>query len=526
MRLSAFSRARAYALLFLLAGALARIAGLFHPPPLDIDEVRYLVTAHHAAAGIGYSDWRGPETHIHPAHPLLTAALAGKRIEGLEVSGRIITCFGAIACLIPLGLLACRLGGEAASPLALALLAIHPVLARQASAVAPEGLYVLFAAMGLLTLLPRAGVAPSAWRWALAGAFFGGAYLARSEGLLVGILAGSLAAACAAGGFRRRAGGLLLFLFALLCVASPFLIFVHRVTGSWTLTGKTLELFFIGQALRETGGVPPDYLRLRALEAQWGGVMPYLLAHPREVLLGALLNARAIFARILPALLGVPGLLGILAWLAAVWRDRDRRRASLLLLSPCLTLILMLLTFPNQRVVSSVLPFLLILAAVGWSWLLRTFLQAPQARIVALLALLAVAGIGGWGRSLGRLRAGDFVSPLPERVAADKALSEANPARIACNDPVLSFYAGEPALFGPPGRYAPLPSKQACPELVEHLTQRQASVAILSEFGAGLDAEELDAVSGSCPLREIFRTKRSQGRTLQVLALESPGGVR
>jgi len=527
MRLSsAPSRHLPFAVLLLLAGALLRVAGLFHPPSLDIDEARYLVTAHHVAAQVGYSDWRGPQTHIHPAHPLLTAALAGSGIEGLEAAGRLATCVGATLCLIPLALLADRLGGRLAALLALALLAFHPVLARNASTIAPEGMYVLFTGGALLTLLPRADIPLPRWRWALAGGLFGAAYLARPEGLPVGILAGGVAAACFPGPARRRVEGWIVFLLVMLAPASPFLIFIHRVTGSWSLTGKTLELFFIGQGLRETGGAPPDAMRLRELEAQWRGVLPYLAAHPRETAQAALLNGRGVFGRILPSQVGLAGLPGLLAWLAAAWRDAALRRRTLLLLAPCLTLLLMLLTFPNQRVVSSVLPFLLILSAIGWARLAQVTTLSSRATLALLLAILVLGAALGWGRTLGRLRGVmDFAAEAPERVAARKALTrQPDPARIVSNDPVLSFYIGDPSLFGPPGHYAPL-SGRTCSDLTGELGGRQASVAILTG-SATLPADALASNSPRCPLREIFRTTRSQARPLQVLTLEPTGAPR
>ena len=509
----------------LTAGALLRLAALAHPPPINIDEVRYLLTPHHVAAGLGYSDWRGPDTHIHPAHPLLTAALAGSRQQALESCGRVVTFIGSVLFMLPLTALALRLGGKEVALFGLAFIALHPALARAAATVEPEGLYVLAIGLALLLLLPLTEGPVPIWSWGLAGVLFGLAYMARPEGLPVGILAGSMAAILGRATIRHRAwSGLVLLLGALLLTASPFLLFIHRATGEWSLTGKTLELFFIGQGLRETGGIPPDFLRLRELERQWGGILPFLWANPRSVLEGAALNARSLFGRVLPGLLGPAGLLGLMGFLMALPRDRDLRRKSLLLLTPCLTLFLMLFTFPNSRVAGSVVPFLLILAAFGWVHWLTTLIPGRKLRLGLAIAILGLGGILAWTQTFRRLAASTWWETVtPERDAAGRALELAgNPLQFASTDPVLSFYAGEPGLFGPPGIYRPLPGAAPCNELESILRERHAKVAIVSGRKAEIPA---GAPSAACSLKVVLETRRQDGRPLWVLALEPDVGI-
>jgi len=508
----------------LMAGALLRLAALAHPPPVNIDEVRYLLTAHHVAVGLGYCDWRGPETHIHPAHPLLTSALAGSRRELLESRGRLVTLVSSVLLLAPLTCIAYRLGGPSSAIVALAFLALHPALVRSAATVEPEGLSVLAIGLALLLLLPIIDESLPLWRWSAAGVLFGGAYLARPEGIPVGVLAGLTALLLARAQDQHRSmAGLGIFLAALLVTASPFLLFIHRVTGEWGLTGKTLELFFIGQGLRETGGAPPDYLRLRELERQWNGVLPFLRANPRAVLQTAAMNARGIFGRILPSQLGAFHLAGLLAFLMALPGHAKRLRQSLLILTPCLTLLLMLLTFPNARVAGSVLPFLLILSAAGWMHWVDTLISSVRLRAGLTLAILALGGLLAWSRTPGQNPTGlGWGAVSPERAAAQRALERAGDSRrIASNDPVLSFYAGEPDLFGPPGIYTPLPGTACCEALQAILMDREATVAILSGRSSGSCT---DFASQACSLRPIFEARRRGGEPLRVLALEPDTG--
>jgi len=136
-------------------GALLRAGALAEAPVLTIDESRYLVVSHHLRHGFGYTNWDGPETHVHPLHPAL-AALVGASLESLEARGRLVTFLASILLLVPVTFLALRLGGHLAALLALFLLAVHPWLVRASPSVQPESLYVLLVACALLILLDAA----------------------------------------------------------------------------------------------------------------------------------------------------------------------------------------------------------------------------------------------------------------------------------------------------------------------------------------------------------------------------------
>jgi hypothetical protein len=244
---------------------------------------------------------------------------------------------------------------------------------------------------------------------------------------------------------------------------------------------------------------------------------------PGAVLEAAALNARGIFGRILPSQLGAVGLVGLLAFVASLPGHTKLLRQSLLILTPCLTLLLMLLTFPNARVAGSVLPFLLILSATGWIHWLDTLIASPRLRVGLTVAILALAGIMAWSRTLGQSPAGlRWGTASPERAAAHRALEQAGDSGgIASNDPVLSFYAGEPALFGPPGAYQPLPGAASCSELVSILRERHARVAILSGSQAAI---AFDTSSERCSLQIAFQTRRRDLEPIRVLALEPDTG--
>jgi hypothetical protein len=506
--------------LALLAVA-CRVAALPRAPALGIDEARYLVAAHHLRNGMGYSDWRGPEIDIHPLHPTLTAALGGAR-ETLEWRGRMVTLAASCLLLAPLALLAWRLGGGAGCAVTLLLAGTHPWLVRNAVSDQPESLYVLLVACALVLLWPETGVPARTWRWILAGLLFGLAYLARPEGLPVAVAAMTVALIA-----RRREGGIAarvaLALGLALVAASPYLLFLRAKTGEWTLTGKFAELFFVGQALHDAGQTPPDVSAYLDLIERWKTVSAFILANPAIVLRRAAENAARIFGWIVPRSLGPAGLLGVILC-GALWvRRRDLRPRLLLVACPSLTLLLMLLTFKNERVIASVLPFLFVLASAGLATLLDLMGARWQQSRSAAIGLLLLLAASLWTGPLLRARAGVRSPGRPlDRQVARLALREAgDAASIASNNPALSFYVGDPAMFGPPGNYEPLPWSASCRELAALLRLRGDRVAIL-------DGDLEGPIAGreaGCGLRLAGRfTDTTLDRSLTVLTLDPASG--
>src|SRR5439155_1021349 len=139
------------------------------------------------------------------------------------------------------------------------------------------------------------------------------------------------------------------FLAMLLVTSSTYLLFLKSATGSWTVTGKVAELFFVGQSIYDAGNRPADSsIYLRLIE-RWKGVLPFIFANPEAVLLRVLDNARRILGWTVPLTLGPAGLAGLIGGVDVFRQRSDLRRPLVLLLTPCLTLLLMLLTFENLQ---------------------------------------------------------------------------------------------------------------------------------------------------------------------------------
>jgi len=493
-----------------------RLAAWLDPPPINIDEARYLVAAHHLRTGVGYSDWRGAEIDIHPLHPWLVSVL-GMPGSSLEARGRALTLVCSLLLLVPLGLLAADLGGGVALAIFLLLAGAHPWLAMAAAPVQPESLYVFLVACALCLLCAECPERISGWRWALSGTLFGLAYLARPEGILVGPLAGVVALSRDDHLRPRTFIRYGVFVVAAVTAASPYLLFLRRVTGEWTIAGKTAELFFAGQAFYDAGGLPDETWSYLALMDRWQGILPYVAAHPGVVLSRVAHNLMVIWGWLLPLGLGPAGLAGILGCAILCLRRKSLRGRILLIACPSLTLVLMLFTFKNQRVAASVLPFLFVISSVGLVAIAERFSLlegGPRTRASAALVFVVMAW---WAPAAWRVVTRGR-SSWPDRQAARLAVLAAGSAdRVASNNPALSYYVGDPLLFGPPGRYRPLDREASCLDLAVDLRQRGARVAVLDgerssrETGAGMDG---------CPLRLVATLDDpATDRRIRILAL-------
>jgi cysteine synthase A len=500
-----------------MLAVLLRAGALATAPPLSIDEVRYLVVSHHVQSGAGYSDWRGPETHVHPLQPVLVA-LAGHGGASLETRGRLTAMVSSILLLLPIALLAARLGGVIAAALALLLAGVGPWLVRAAPAVQPEGLYAFLVASGLLLLLGRDDEPIRTWRWGAAGTVFGLSYLARPEGFLVGLVAVVVASALGRRAGRLSPRGLALFLIALLLVSLPYLLFLRRATGAWTLTGKGAHVFFMGQAdhLENDPDLRND--SIDDLKRRYGTAWSYFSSHPGEVLSGAAENAVKIILGTLPRAIGPAGILGLAGAAAVALTRRALRLQFLLVASPCITLVLLLFSFPTERVAATMVPFLLVLASAGLAAYAGAWFRGGSTRAGIAVSLLFMMAMIGWVPAAGRAWMRPAGGRSLESRAVARALEEAGrDGVVLSNNPVLSFYAGDPRLLGPAGEYHPLSFNATCGEIEDRMRHDGARAALLDIVG---HPPRIRPGDPDCPLQlPLQLDEPTQDRVIQVLTL-------
>jgi hypothetical protein len=212
---------------------------------LAFDEGWYLLLARSLFTGDGYSLIGIPHITLSPLFPILAGAV-GTLVDSWVWGGRIVAATASGLVVLPAWSVYRRLAGPRTAFVAAGLVAILPSMA---PFVVPFwiGADLWVGAEPLLHLLLYAGVAT--WlaadekgglaRWALAGAFFGLAFLARPEAIITwGLLGLAALALAAASRSPRRLMGAVAMGLGLLVVAAPYWARIHEVSGQWSLTGR------------------------------------------------------------------------------------------------------------------------------------------------------------------------------------------------------------------------------------------------------------------------------------------------
>ena len=230
--------------LTVLMAAVLRLIYATLPRLVRWDEAGHLLIARNLVEGLGYTSRAGmTDMHLPPVLPLLSAALikVGFTPEWATSTIHIVT--GALLC-IPVYLLARALYGSRAGLVAALLVAVYPALAAQPFlwGTMTESPFLLAVFAGVWAVHRSLQSGKIGW-YAGVGLCFGLAYLTRPEGLVYFAVLGLFMVAwhLAHRSFWRLAtfGRLSLAVLVCLAVMSPYVIFLHRASGAWMLSGKT-----------------------------------------------------------------------------------------------------------------------------------------------------------------------------------------------------------------------------------------------------------------------------------------------
>ena len=235
-------------------------------------------------------------THYPPFYPILLG-LASTLFQDFENAGLAVSVVMGSLLVVPVYLLGLEFFDRRVAFAAAFLSITWPTLRYWSTAVMSQATYITLLLLGVYFLWQ--GYKKNAWVPALlAGAFFAGAHLTRSEGVLV--LATAIAVLALFTFINKLPPVKLVYLllslgvFFLLC--SPYLVMLHGLTGKWQLTGKSK--IAIADALseylrrpdikhdpsfREIGYLDlfrmyPDYIRSnyrKNLAACWRDMLPY-----------------------------------------------------------------------------------------------------------------------------------------------------------------------------------------------------------------------------------------------------------
>ncbi|MGK7312479.1 MAG: hypothetical protein ACN0LA_09590, partial [Candidatus Longimicrobiales bacterium M2_2A_002] len=254
---------------------------------LAFDEGWYLLLGRSLFTGEGYSLVGFPHTALSPLFPLLAGALGGL-IDSWVWGGRIVAAVASGLVVLPAWAVFRRMARDRTAFIAAALVAVLPSMAPFVVPywigadlwVGAEPLLHLFLYSGVALWLvadggemshrlrpteghgsagsaSAQGESPGAiisgddgprpairtLSWLGAGAAFGLAFLARPEAIitwgLLGLVALGLAAAARS---PRRLYGAALMGVGFVLLASPYWLYIHDVSGEWSLTGRGVAL--------------------------------------------------------------------------------------------------------------------------------------------------------------------------------------------------------------------------------------------------------------------------------------------
>jgi 4-amino-4-deoxy-L-arabinose transferase-like glycosyltransferase len=388
--------ARALAAVVCIA-ALVRLAFAALPRVVRWDEAGYQLIARSLLAGQGYCELLGARDLQQPPMVAYLSAL-GRLLHLPPAWATAAPVFVLLGSLLPLpvyGLARGLTGSRRVALIAAVLAAIHPALA-----VSPlywgtmtEPPYVLFILCALYAAWRLA--ASGGWRWAIGlGVSCGLAYLTRPEAMLylaVGIGFALLYR------WRPRPADLVhagLAVLAFLLCAMPYLVYVYRVTGRWTFSGKQGISMDIAWAFVNRDPVAHDRV-VSSLDATGQEIMWLSAAQYDKSLLGWIredparfawqvrTNARDTWHALLHADLLSPwlALLALFGVAGQSWTRARLRREGLLIVA-LLPLLSLWAFFVLSRFLAVAVPIILIWAALGVEHLVR-WLAETRARLLA-----------------------------------------------------------------------------------------------------------------------------------------------
>ncbi len=253
----------AIAAALIVRGALLWLRG----PYLDYDEAMYLLLARSFSAGEGMVLNGLPHTALGPLVPMLTAVLGALVGENLLLAQRIVSALAGSLLLVPVWYLVRHSVGERIAEIAVTLLVAWPALIDVAPKLGPMWshmyagsepvfLFLLFSSFAVAeAALGRRGLSGLALS-GLAGACLALAYLCRAEAIVLGALY-LIVRGVAWLRQRERAWWqvyrtLPFALAGLVLVAIPHLIYLHRVSDAWIISGQPEVMRPAAETLQET----------------------------------------------------------------------------------------------------------------------------------------------------------------------------------------------------------------------------------------------------------------------------------
>ena len=399
--------------------------------PMTPDSCCYVTGAVSMADGHGYRGLMGEsQTLFPPGYP--AAILIGfKAVHDGVLAGRAVSVLASALTVIPLMLLAWRLFGVRTSVFAGLFYAILPLRLQISNMVWSESLYLLLLMTGVwLWLLETER--PSVTGSTASGLLFGAAYLTRPEGLLSASVLWLLTIPVHRRWTVVRWRSAVLFALAAMVLALPYVIFLHKHTGKWSLTSKT--------------GMNLKTAILRSYDQPWellkqvdASGKPAELHETRREFARRYLHNLDVEAR---ELQGIVGMLLLAVVVLGVCAELVRRDARLAVALPSLAALALPLAYLPVFFIEPRLVYPASVAVIVfgvWQVAKRFSVEGPG-RPAVLLPMLVIAAVS-FLRPDAQILHGPRADDSQARIGAWLS-SHVEPGRyIMSNDQVAAFYA-------------------------------------------------------------------------------------
>ncbi|HEX5708412.1 MAG TPA: glycosyltransferase family 39 protein, partial [Pyrinomonadaceae bacterium] len=459
----------------------------------------------------------GLSAYWPPLYPALTGA-ASFVFDDIEMAGRFVSVVAGSLLTLAAYRLARQSYGRDAARLSVVLVALHPLLVYYSTVMLTEAVYTLLFTCGVAAGW-TAVAKSSARRFLTAGALFGACYLLKPEAAGYVLLLAAVALGARAFGERKASlksslSGAAAACAGFLVVALPYLIYLRRETGAWTLSAKLAG--HLWQGSRRAGEVVPHAPGLFPDATTAVVQLTKALRYEYE-----LLNLVFPLAFVVAASLGL---------FATRWTRARAGREAYLLLFFAATLAGYAVTLPNIRFLVPLAPLVICWTARGViefeRWAngtarrlgvaekfrrrgARVLRPAVVALLLVSLAPLFVYLLRGdkWGDYYGQKRAALWIR---EREGAAGA-----PPVIMSTAPVAAFYAR--------GRHVALADEELA-KMLARARRERADYVIINERSVkhmrlkGL----LDAAETPPELRLVHGLAESPEHRVLVYTLASP----
>ena len=261
-----------YLLLFITVALLLRLVSFFTFRFIDSgggsDTVTYLLLARNLFTGRGLTEFGVPHVIHPPFYPIMTG-LAWQLTGDLVAAGHLVSVLAGSALVIPVYILARDLYGTRTARYAALFTAIFPLLVYGSVETFSESLY---------TFLLLAGISVFWWSFSrrrfiglpFAGALIGLSFLTHPSGLaflpllLLFFFLGQFSRLRIAGGAFIFRAAVFALAFSLVCL--PYWIFIHRVTGTWQVSGSS-HFQDLSMKLEQARGTTESEIIFRHMES-------------------------------------------------------------------------------------------------------------------------------------------------------------------------------------------------------------------------------------------------------------------